>query len=280
MALIAKSQPINLKKSKRTPFWSVSGARLNGISYILGTMHVKPSVKGNNWQEVYDNYIDLCSIFATEFPLDKVDVSLLSESSLLKEDQLISSLLTTSQLNRLEKKLQKSLGLPLRSILRMKPIMIVNLINERILADCNPISMDKRLWQVAEEKGKILKGIETFEEQLLLLERIPIKYQLKNLLSIVKNIGKYKQQLLHLAEIYDTGDIQKLYKVSKKGLGPMRKFMLKDRNEVMTNRIIELASKQPLFCAIGAGHLAGKNGVLRLLKQKEFTIKPINIVET
>ncbi len=239
-------------------------------------MHVKPLRKEENWQETYLNYIDLCKVFATEFPLDKVDTTLLGKSSLLKEDQLISNLLSTLQLNKLEKKLLKSLGLPLRSLMRMKPIMIVNLINERLLADCNPISMDISLWQAAEKKGKILKGIETFEEQLQLLERIPIKYQLKNLLSIVKNIGKYKRQLLHLAALYDAGDMQKLYKVSKKGLGPIRKFMLKDRNKIMTERIIGLATEQSLFCAIGAGHLAGKNGVLRLLKQQGLTIKPIN----
>ncbi len=265
-----------MKKNKLTPFWRISGAHLNGISYLLGTMHVKPSRKEKNWQETYLNYIDLCKVFATEFPLDKIDVTLLGKSSLLKEDQLISDLLSTSQLNKLEKKLLKSLGLPLRSLLRMKPIMIVNLVNERILADCNPISMDTSLWQAAEEKGKILKGIETFEEQLQLLERIPIKYQLKNLLSIVKNIGKYKQQLLHLGALYDAGDMQKLYKVSKKGLGPIRKFMLKDRNKIMADRIVELATEQSLFCAIGAGHLAGKYGVLRLLKQQGLTIKPIN----
>jgi len=45
----------------------------------------------------------------------------------------------------------------------------------------------------------------------------------------------------------------------------------------MTDRIIELAIKQPLFCAIGAGHLAGKSGILRLLKQQGLTIKPINL---
>lgn len=255
----------------------MSGAHLNGISYLLGTMHVKPTGKDKNWKEIYTGYIDLCKVFATEFPLDKVDGALLSESSLLKNDQLISNLLSTSQLNKLEKKLQKSLGLPLRSLLRMKPIMIVNLINERLLADCHPISMDTSLWQTAEEKGKILKGIETFEEQLQLLERIPIKYQLKNLLSIVKDIGKYKRQLLHLSALYDAGDIQRLYKISKKGLGPIRKFMLKDRNEIMVARITELATEQPLFCAIGAGHLAGKYGVLRLLKQQGITVKPINL---
>lgn len=264
-----------MKKNKLTPFWRLSGPNIRGVSYLLGTMHLKPLAPKSQWPAPYANYIDLCKVFATEFPMNEVKAGLLGEFSLLPDNQSLTDLLTEKQLKKLEKNLLKSLGLPIRSLLRMKPLLVVNLISERLLADANPISMDKDLWQVAEAKGKILKGVETFEEQLHILERIPIKYQLKNLLSIAKDIGKYKRQLLHLSEIYDAGDMQQLYKVSKKGIGPIRKFMLTDRNQVMADRIMTIASEASLFCAIGAGHLAGKKGVLRLLKQQGLTIKPI-----
>ena len=80
-----------MKKNKRTPFWRISGAQLNGISYLLGTMHVKPLGKKHNWQERYINYIDLCEIFATEIPLDKIDVTLLGKSSQLEDCLLYTS---------------------------------------------------------------------------------------------------------------------------------------------------------------------------------------------
>ena len=137
--------------------------------------------------------------------------------------------------------------------------------------------MDRDLWNVAEKKGKVLSGIETFEEQLQILKKIPIEYQIKNLLSIAQKLSAYKKQLLNMAVTYETGDIQKLSKLSKKGLGSIRKFMIQDRNHVMADRIYAKVRENSLFCAIGVGHLAGKEGVLRLLKAKGLNIKPIKV---
>jgi uncharacterized protein YbaP (TraB family) len=44
----------------------------------------------------------------------------------------------------------------------------------------------------------------------------------------------------------------------------------------MAERIIKLSADQSLFTAIGAGHLAGKKGVLRLLKKAGLKVVPIN----
>jgi uncharacterized protein YbaP (TraB family) len=45
----------------------------------------------------------------------------------------------------------------------------------------------------------------------------------------------------------------------------------------MANRIAEFTNQHTIFAAIGAGHLGGKKGVLRLLKKKGFTVKPIKM---
>ena len=264
-----------MKNKKKTPFWRLSGANIHGISYLLGTMHLKPPSEKPSWQAPFLNYIDLCQVFATEFSLDEVDPVLLRKFSLLPDNQLLSDYLTEKKIKKLEKVLLKSLGLPLRSLLRMQPLMVINLISEQILAEYHPISMDNELWQAALKKGKRLEGIETFEEQLQILKKIPIEYQVKSLVSIVKNISQYRKKLLHIAKVYDTGDIQQLYKVSKQGMGSIRKLMLIDRNHIMADRIFEKIQQNSMFCAIGAGHLAGKEGVLRLLKKKGVTVKPI-----
>lgn len=264
-----------MKNKKKTPFWRLSGADVQGISYLLGTMHLKPPGPKPSWEAPFLNYIDLCQVFATEFSLDEVDPVLLRKFSLLPDNQLLSDYLTEKKFKKLEKVLLKSLGLPLRSLIRMQPLMIVNLISEQLLAAYHPVSMDSELWQAAVKKGKRMEGIETFEEQLQILKKIPIDYQVKNLVSIIKNINQYRKKLLHLAKVYDTGDIQQLYKVSKQGMGSIRKLMLIDRNHIMAERIYDKIQTTSMFCAIGAGHLAGKEGVLRLLKKKGVTIKPI-----
>jgi uncharacterized protein YbaP (TraB family) len=45
----------------------------------------------------------------------------------------------------------------------------------------------------------------------------------------------------------------------------------------MANRIADLIQQQTAFCAIGAAHMAGAKGVLRLLKLKGLSINPVNL---
>lgn len=265
-----------MKKSKQTPLWRITGQETKGISYVLGTMHMKPSIDSPPMTS-FSNYIGLCEVFATEFPLHEVNPILVSQFSVLPEGKKLTDYISAKKFSKIEKQLLKSLGMPIRSLLRMQPLMIVNLINEQLLANYQPISMDRELWMTAEKQGKELTGIETFEEQLQILHKIPLEYQIRNLISIAKKLSEYKKQLLNLATVYDTGNIQKLHKLSKKGLGSIRKFMITDRNHLMAERIYTQITKKSLFCAIGAGHLAGKEGVLRLLKLRGLSVKPVKL---
>jgi len=59
-------------------------------------------------------------------------------------------------------------------------------------------------------------------------------------------------------------------------MGKLRKMMIDDRNFIMADRIAKMTSQQTAFVAVGAGHLGGKKGVLRLLKLKDIKLKPIS----
>ena len=100
-------------------------------------------------------------------------------------------------------------------------------------------------------------------------------YQIKGLLQIGKNPKKYRQALAKSITTYIKQDFQNLYQSSKKGAGDKRKVLLYNRNKIMAERIAQYIEKQSLFAAIGAGHLGGGKGVLRLLKQKGFKLSPI-----
>jgi uncharacterized protein YbaP (TraB family) len=55
----------------------------------------------------------------------------------------------------------------------------------------------------------------------------------------------------------------------------MRHVLLYDRFLKMVNSFEKIAAGQSLFAAVGAGHLAGGKGVLRILKKRGYTITPI-----
>lgn len=53
------------------------------------------------------------------------------------------------------------------------------------------------------------------------------------------------------------------------------KALILDRNLVMVKSIDSLARKGSLFAAVGAAHLPGKKGIIELLRDKGYTVKPV-----
>ena len=139
------------------------------------------------------------------------------------------------------------------------------------------LSLDETLFALAKEKNKQLVGLETFDDQLAIMKNMKLKMQIKQLMGIVKNYKKFKKSLNNLTNLYVEGRVHQLYQMSKKGMGKLKKPLLYDRNITMANEFDKVVQEQTLFCAIGAGHLSGKKGVLKLLKDKGYKVKPVKL---
>jgi len=238
-------------------------------------MHIQP--KGNpDWIAPYVDILGKCEGFATEFDLEDADPSLIALHAQLPNKQLLTDFIAPKKIAKLERIFLKAAGLPLGRLLRTKPLFITNLLTEKILTEDNSVAMDSELYRLAKEMGKDCMGIETFEEQLIVLNKIPLDYQIKSLLKIGKNISQFRKGLKRMYTVYESGDVQKIHKMAKKGIGGLRKMMLYQRNTIMADRIFKKIQEKSIFCAIGAGHLGGKQGVLRLLKREGLLVRAVS----
>ncbi len=265
-----------MKKKKNTLVWQFYKEAENGqsaISYIIGTMHIKDE-RAFQFESVFFEKILACDIFATEFDLDDAQAYAISSALMLPFGTTLDTIIPTNLYNRINKVIKKQTGMGLEQFNYFKPIAISNFLSEFVLSNDRMLSLDETLWQFAKDNNKILRGIETFDEQLDILQKMPIGDQLKALKDVVRNFPKFRQQLLNMARLYEKADIEQLFKAAHKTAKGGRKLLLYDRNELMVNRIIECAGSQTICVAVGAGHLAGKKGVLRLLKQQGFKVKP------
>ncbi len=93
--------------------------------------------------------------------------------------------------------------------------------------------------------------------------------------SIAKNPKSFRRNVISMNELYRKGELPRLHKKAKRSLGKMRKPLLYDRNIIMAERIAEIIVNRSSFIAIGAGHLAGSKGVLRLLKQRGIKVSRV-----
>lgn len=250
------------------------GKALENTSYIIGTMHVRDA-RAFQFEQIFFDKIQACEVFATEFDLEDAQIAPVENAMLLPQNETLKSLLPNKLYNRIDDVVKKQAGIDLMQFDNYKPIAITNFLTQSILSNDRLLSLDETLWHFAKENGKILRGIETFSEQLEILNEIPVYEQIKSLKEIARNFNKFRKQLLKMAQIYEQADILKLYNAAKQTAKGSRKMMIYDRNEIMAERITELSNQNTVCAAIGAGHLAGKKGVLRLLKLKGYIVKPM-----
>lgn len=266
-----------MKKKKQSLLWKISGDKMPGDSYLFGTMHVRDK-DAFLYRDLVFQKIDDCEAFATEFNLEEMETNVSSDVLDLPEGETLDFLLSEKQYKKTRKVLQKIAGMDLVHFNTSQPILIANLIAGRMLSDEMPLSLDETLWQYARQQEKTVLGVETYIEQINIMLQIPMEYQLRNLMGIVKNVGAYRKEIKKMTRLYKEADIQRLYKAVKKSSKGMRKLLLYNRNLIMAERIAEMAKEQTICVAIGAGHLAGQRGVLPLLKQSGFRVEPVALV--
>jgi uncharacterized protein YbaP (TraB family) len=254
--------------------WKITPPHSDRHSYLFGTMHVQ-DIRAFYLIDTLKVLIGECDAFAAEFNLSDADPERMMTAFSLKEGETLMDFLTTKQYERLDKFLRKQFGFSGAQFLQTRPFSIANFLTTAIMHKEMQQSLDETLHSIAEQKGKVMLGLESFDDQLKVLEYIDRKTETKQLMSLVKNYKSHRKSINKLTKLYMEGNIQQLLKSSKKSLGKLRKVLLHDRNLKMANRIEEITQEQTLFSAVGAGHLAGKKGVLELLKDKGFRVKAI-----
>jgi uncharacterized protein YbaP (TraB family) len=263
-----------MKKKKHSLIWKLEMEGCPHVSYLLGTMHVKDAKAFVRMKDM-KTCIDECKVFATEFNLEEADASLTADGLNLPNGETLESLLGTKKYTKIRKIVGKAFGVDLDFFNTHIPIMVANVLTESILSEDMQSSLDESLWTYAKEQEKVMMGIETFAEQMDILAKIPMDYQLKQLKEIAKSPKAFKKQIDKVATWFEDENIQQLYKSVRKSAGKIKKIMLYDRNINMVERVSQISQEQSLCFAVGAGHLWGERGLISLLKEGGFKVKPV-----
>jgi uncharacterized protein YbaP (TraB family) len=256
---------------KSSLLWRITPKSGGPVSYLFGTMHVR-DLRAFQWLEPAKVCIGRCDVFATEFDFSDTDHAAVEAVLQLPADQTLDVLLKRGTWKNLQFYCQKKLGISAENMLHQHPMTVSMALTNALLADEAARSLDETLWEYARALGKPTTGVETFDEQLQTLKNISFEQHLKSLTWLLKNYNRQKRRLKKMLRWYQSGDLQQLYQAAKKDARGMRRIMLYERNQIMTHRFAEIATERSLFCAVGAGHLAGEKGMLRMLKKQGFTI--------
>lgn len=263
---------------KKSLLWRITPPGGGADSYLFGTMHVR-DLRAFKWFELAQTHLAECEVLATEFDFTEIEPEALAAALRLPEGSSLDTLLGSSAWKNLDRYAQKKLGVSAEVFRFQHPMSVSTALNAAFLSEEAPQSLDETLWQYARSLGKTTAGVETFADQLQTLQAIPLGQHLKSLTWLLKNYNRQKQRLKKMISWYAAGDLKPLYRAAKKDAKGMRKTLIYRRNKQMARRFEQITAGHTLFCAVGAGHLPGEKGMLRLLRQRGYKVKPI-LLET
>ena len=262
--------------TEKTLLWEVTGNGIKQPSYLYGTIHLMcpqdlkvPDVVKQKFNATQHLFLEI----------DMDDPAMMKEmmaGMVMKDATTIKSLLGNDEYDRLNKMFRNTVGFPLDMLKNTKPMLLMALVYPSMLG-CQPDSWEKTFQTMAEERKMQLSGLEKVTEQINVFEKIPYKVQANMLMHMVNNLDSSKASFETMVEIYKSKDIEKLHQIttSDKDFGEYEAVLLNDRNKNWIPVIVKQAQQMPTFFAVGAGHLGGQVGVINLLRQQGFSVKPV-----
>jgi uncharacterized protein YbaP (TraB family) len=261
-----------------TLLWKITGPDKNmPPSYIYGTVHVGCNIDLNSQvqralQETQQLYL--------EIKMDDAQLQAkMMKGAMMKDGTTISKLLSADDAKILSDFLQKEVGFSLQMVDALKPMLLSSMLLPKMLP-CSMQSVEEILMKITKEQSEQVYGLETVQDQLDVFDAIPYDVQANELLKMAKdNMKESKEQMQQMLSIYQSQDIQNLYDFSlnagDKMMATYQDVLLNNRNQNWIPIITKISGEVPTFFAVGAAHLAGKNGVLTLLKKEGFTVEAV-----
>lgn len=273
--------------------WKISGKDITEPSYIFGTHHLTEvsfldEVKG------LKEALESCNVVIGEINLDnKTDLmTLMQQAAFLPQgENPYTQYLEPEEYARLSKVLETYIGAPLDALAVLKPMSISLTLLTQIYSKHipkedtdNKMSMDEYIQQLAKEQQKEIKGLETAEDQIKILFSDSSKEQLESLLCMTEEIDLNIETIQKLTEIYKKRDLSGMYNLSQDtdqlSACPMEQAkkleLLDERNEKWMKQLPQLLKDNSNFIAVGALHLAGKEGLLHQLEKAGYTVEAVN----
>ena len=276
--------------------YRISGKGLESPSYIVGTYHLAPSsfvdsIPGIHQAIEQTNQVcgelDMMDAFKPE------NTAKMLKAQMLPEGTTLSSLLTAEQLERLNAKLLEVMGSNLNDeafaaqIDKMTPAALSTTLTlssfMKETPSFNPMELIDNYFQMnALQNGKAVKGFETVDLQMGILYGAPIEKQVSDLMCVVDHFDVANEMVKRITTAYFSQDLKQIEEAmeeeSNLDCGTSEEdedILINNRNRNWVEIMPDMMAEQPTLFVVGAGHLCGEKGVLKLLEKTGYTVEGV-----
>ena len=267
----------NSQELDKSLLWRISSNELQDPSYLYGTIHATCDAKlDENTLKALDETKQLF------LELDMDDKSM--QMQMLKhikmnDDTKLSTLLTAEEFKIVDDFLKKNMNMSAKTFDTFKPFMVSTMLLPKLL-DCDFQSVESELMKVTKEQGEEVFGLEKMEDQMKVFDAIPYKTQAEELLKTAKgDLSNEKEKKKKMLVIYEDKDIEGMLRMmddsDNKITSENQDVLLNNRNKNWIPIMIKTMKNKATFFGVGAGHLAGEEGVIKLLRKQGFKVEAV-----
>ena len=267
----------NAQELEKSLLWKISGNGLKKPSYLFGTIHLTcdSSLDANTL-----NALEATEQLYLELDMDDKSIQMqMMKLMMMKDGAKLSTLLSPEDFKILDEFMKKNLNMSAKLFDSFKPFMISSMLFPKML-DCKSKSVESELMKITKEQNEEIFGLEIAEDQMKVFDEISYQDQAEELLKTVKdNLEKDKKEFNEMMAIYQNKDIEGMLKMmsdsDNKITSENQDILLNDRNKKWIPIMIKIIKDKPTFFGVGAGHLAGENGVIKLLRKKGYKVEAV-----
>lgn len=279
-AVVTQAQ-IKAKPDAPSLLYQVSGKGLAKPSYIFGTFH---AICPNDMVpfKSLDTYLARTEQLMMEIDMDDAaEMQLMTRGIIISDGKTLKDFLTPEQFVKVDEMMKSLLGYSAEDLKMVKPLMLgVMALTSPKAIGCTPTVYDLTLMQNAVAKKMPVVGLETVASQLKVIDSRPINKQATDLYEIARDPQKSINELKKLMAVYKLQDSDKLFETTNSLMTSDKEFqtrLLAERNVAWIPKLEAAFKEKTTFVAVGAGHLGGKKGVIKLLRKKGYRVKPVKL---
>ena len=270
--------------------WKVSGNGLDKPSYLFGTYHlaslgIKDSIAAlpqvqQDVQQVYGEVI-MADMMKPETLMK------MQQQMMLPADTTLKSLFTPEEFETISQAVKEYMQVDIALLDRMKPAALSQQLTVLFYLKHTPgynpqEQLDASFQQDATKAGKKVGGLETVQSQMDILFNKPLRRQAEDLYCFLSNPAKAERQAKELIAAYAAQNLDTVLRLLEEKEGtkcdPTPEEMaqlLYDRNHNWVGQMPDIMQTASTLFVIGAGHLPGEQGLIKLLQGKGYTVEPL-----
>lgn len=273
-------------KVENALFWEVSGNGLKAPSYLFGTYHVLNSGYLKEVPHVEEAF-EKAEGVVVETEIDSAKMLQLMTQLVMKNKKL-SDLLNDADYKLVSNEFEKTTGMTMDMFGQFKPVMVTISLtmaynqksNGEFLSKYGGHPLDSYFASAAKKSNRPVSTFESMQEQLdIVFNHDPVDEQAKQLVEFVKTKNEMIDVQIDLTNMYVKQDLKGMYSIYKKYEKQFgdASYLLDDRNVKWMEKLPAILQSGNQFIAVGALHFTGEKGLIKLLREAGYMVKPLAV---